>query len=334
MQVYCVRLIMGQFGSGGLLLLTRYGCQYLGQSRGAMKRVLVSIVLLAMAASALANGAMGLALEMFEFKTWFVYVAAMLIIEAWMIGRWIGVSWPASFGLAISANAFTAFCCPSVLTPFLHYSMVGTQANPNPFWNAVALLTGFAFVSAFFESFFWVWSAHKRQKEWVMWRVLLAHLLGVPLALVILLIPPRPYVGLEAFARAKRRAILRAAMKSLKWDMSEHPMPDVKTSEDLVILYSRTSFYKDVPDTWAAAYDPEFSRFATGEDRRIPFELNRALIGKSAKDVKSRTWLLRLKRADGSVQGYVVTPVGSGNFHYVEIEGTSNSQLLGYTPVH
>lgn len=287
-----------------------------------MKRAFLLIGLLATAVSALANGAMGLALEMFEFKTWFVYVAAMLIIEAWMIGRWIGVSWPSSFGVAISANAFTAFCCPAVLTPVLHYSMVGTQANPNPFWNAVALLTSFAFVSAFFESFFWVWSAHKRGKEWVMWRVLLAHLVGVPLALAILLIPPRPYVGLEAFANGARRGSRFDIGRDVALDLMDgNPIPRVENAEQLFRHYAgHPVFGRQLkPIQWEAAYQARFTRFSTGESRLEPIEFNRELAGKKARDLPPETWLIRWKTESGYRQAIILQrDPGSTNQPFVE----------------
>jgi len=40
-----------------------------------------------------ANGAMGLALEMFDYRTWTVYVVVTIVLEAWIIGVKAGFGW-------------------------------------------------------------------------------------------------------------------------------------------------------------------------------------------------------------------------------------------------
>ena len=47
----------------------------------------------ALTCMASANGAMGLALEMFDYRTWTVYVVVTIVLEAWIIGVKAGFGW-------------------------------------------------------------------------------------------------------------------------------------------------------------------------------------------------------------------------------------------------
>jgi hypothetical protein len=145
----------------------------------------------------LANGAMGLGLEMFQFDYWLVYVVVTVLFEAWWIGRRIGLSWPGSLAISVFANAITALVCPFLLTPALHGTFVGTTLDPNPFGNALALFLGFGLISALLETVIWKPTSKVSNSGGLLWRSLTAHLIGVFMSLAILLIPAQPYRGLE-----------------------------------------------------------------------------------------------------------------------------------------
>lgn len=279
-----------------------------------------------------ANGSMGLALEMFEYRTWIVYVLVMLALEAWLIGRPLGLSWAKSAGIAVLANAVTAFACPCCLTPALHGALVGSSLLPNPFWNAVSLLFWFALISALLESAFWITAG--KQAGWMraLGLTFWAHLLAVPVALAILLIPSRPYKGLESIARARRRRVRIEVAKRIGQDLSEgRSIPKAKSAEDLFQHYADVTAWGATPETiWSAAYAPRFGRFATGEDRSEPIEVNPEVIGKSAKELPSETWLMRWKYLDGWVEGIVVRTTPDPNHPYCETALKQNPKQLGY----
>ncbi len=99
-----------------------------------------------------ANGAMGLALEMFDYAYWWPYVIATVILEAWMIGRGLGDRWPKALGISLVANLITAMCCPQLCVVGMHQAFVGSPSNPDPFLNALFLFAWFGVVSALVES--------------------------------------------------------------------------------------------------------------------------------------------------------------------------------------
>lgn len=246
---------------------------------------------------------MGLALEMFELRLWFVYVAATVVLEAWWIGVRAGRGWPAAVGISFLANFFTAMFCPQLCAVGLHTAFVGTTANPNPFLNAVALFCGFGLISAMVESIFWRVFSRREDIRWedkpILRRSLAAHAIGVPLALAILLIPPYPYVGLQSFAEGRRNMMLRDSLKRLSNDiMAEGQVPKIGSISELLELYPPENGAPE--DRWTAAYQPLFGRFSFGDDRAHPLLWNTAVEGKtldfySTKD--STIWLVRT--ADG-----------------------------------
>jgi len=144
---------------------------------------------------ALANGAMGLALEVFDFRIWVVYVVATVVLEGWIIGRSLYHGWLKSFGLSTLFNFLTAFCCAAgFFAPFLHADRV----EVNPLLWTVEVLCFYGLISALIECCLWRLSSRETMTSLVVKRTFLAHGLGIPLALCILLIPSRPYPGLEA----------------------------------------------------------------------------------------------------------------------------------------
>ena len=287
-------------------------------ARGATRRRAACVVLFAaLAGVAWANGAMGLGLEEWALAYWFAYVGVTVLFEAWMIGGWLKLSWSRSLWLSSLANAFTGALCGGggLCAVGLHGQFVGSPLNPNPFFNAVALLTIFAVPSALFESLIWRPSAIKRSpkviSEWrLLGRVVVTHLFGIPLALVILLIPERPYLGLEGITAYKRSFALRRLARHIEERIIEEHLPAFGTPGEQAALLA------DVPDQtdmWAAPYTPEFHRFDTGEAKRRPWVWNTALSGmKLIDDGGPDDWriLLRAPSTDNRWRGIEVNMAG------------------------
>jgi len=77
---------------------------------------------------------MGLALEVFDFRIWFVYVAATVVLESWIIGRCLEVGWGKSLLVSCIANACTCFCCAGgFFAPFL--VDLNPKINDDPSWT-------------------------------------------------------------------------------------------------------------------------------------------------------------------------------------------------------
>lgn len=225
----------------------------------------------------LANGAMGLALEMFPFGTWFVYVGATVFLEAWYIGRGLKQTWPVSLLCSLLFNGLTALCVVSeCYAPFLHEG----DLNPHPLLHIIILLVVFNVISGWIEAVLWSRAAMGENKNYVVYRSVAGHLLGVPVALVILLFPSRPYKTLEMRTFYARRNYLRehlsrgienyvAERKKLK-----KPIEKITSIEQLVpYMDLSTDTYRGRPtaDGWACLYNPQFSRFSLGENKQHPF---------------------------------------------------------------
>ena len=166
-----------------------------GVTRRVSLRPAAVICLLGLAPLALANGAMGLALEVFDFRIWAVYVVATVVLEAWIVGRSMHHSWIKSVGLSTLFNFLTAFCCAAgFFAPALHPDRI----ELNPFLWTIEVLSFYGLVSALIEFRLWKASSRETMTWFIFKKTFLAHALGIPLALTILLIPSRPYPGLEA----------------------------------------------------------------------------------------------------------------------------------------
>lgn len=270
-------------------------------------RRIVAVVLAILPTLALANGAMGLGLEIFDLRYWCAYVVATVVFEAWMIGGFMGKSaWP-SLGISLIANFASAFPCFVVCPVFLHDSFVGTRLNPNPLMNSIAILVVAGLISTFIETL--VWNVFKETviyKGSILVQSLKTHLLGVPLALAILLIPPRPYRGTESMTRYYRRMqIIGYLIKRIQALDENALLPREKTFPE---VWAKLPAWANGPDNWAAGYLPEFGRFATGENRKVSFgEWNPAVSGHSVQWLyeNSPIWLLRWRYSDGTAQGIV-----------------------------
>lgn len=260
-----------------------------------------------LASTAQANGAMGLGLEMWDLRYWFAYVVVIIGLEAWLIGRWHNLSWTKSVLLSLGVNALTGSLCSVLnpLAPLFHYSFVGSLENPNPFMNAVVLLMVFALPSAWLESIVWRWAKKPNDVWQFVKRVMIVHLVTVPIGLAILLIPERPYLGLEAMTDYNRRMNARRVERALQdYVMVNGSLPN---SSDLRgIVRELEEYVRDYneQELMLTFYRPEFTRFSTGEKWEHPFDINPDLVGKRVEGEyeeiteEEEQWVWYIRRPD------------------------------------
>lgn len=249
----------------------------------------VILAIVALPAISSANGAMGLGLEMFHLGYWLIYVIAMIVFEAWWIGRRSGVGWGVSLGISLLGNLITAMLCSQLAAPALHQPVVGSRLNPNPLINAVILFLGYGLISAVLEAALW---QSLTQGKRLLWRSIAAHFLSVPIALAILLIPEHPYVGLDAFTQHFRRWTLeRWAKRNLQDQIQgKERIPSFASVDEAI----RAIPLESEPDAWAAGYKANYRRFSVGEDQGTPYEWNRELNSKAiGGEDDSWIWLIR-----------------------------------------
>lgn len=253
---------------------------------------------LGLVASASANGAMGLGLEMFELNYWFAYVGVTVVLEAWLIGRWLGQSWPVSLGVSIVANLFTGVLCGGLgcLAPFLHTIFVGDPVNPNLLLNAVALLLIFALPSGLLEAVLWVRVRRDTPESRLVKRSLMAHLATVPVGLAILLIPEEPYQGAIPGRGAQRYDIVRAVEVYIAKQGHAPTQSDPKKLIEELRPYLRNRADQAI----YGLFRQDRSRFNTGENWKFPAEVNKAVLGKKVAtdpredELGQFDWFLRL----------------------------------------
>lgn len=249
-----------------------------------------AIVLVPSLASA--NSAMGLGLERWDLRFWYAYVAVIVLAEAWLLGRWLGFNWKQSLFRSIVANLFTGVICGGIglLAPFLHTPMAGSRINPNPLADMLLTIAAFSLPSAIFESAFWTKEGKVR-----LFKLCAVHFATIPLALVILLMPDRPYPGLEGFTRARRSVNV--------WQIEKELQEFIQNNDALPKSASIPELHKEIGSKveLACFYLPTFERFETTEKYTRPFLINASLLGKSipATD-KDEEWVWFIKPPDRS----------------------------------
>ena len=148
--------------------------------------------------AARANGAMGLALAIFAWTPWFCYVVVTIVFEAIALGRWLRVPLGRALLVSLGANFVTAVIGGSISGILCAlFGFYGERLNPNPFGQSLLLFTVFGIVSAIIEAYCWMRATSFRRSAVVL-PSLIVHLLGVLTGLAILLVPARPYRGLES----------------------------------------------------------------------------------------------------------------------------------------
>lgn len=295
---------------------------------------IVSLCLMVQA-PAWANGAMSLALATFSWGPWLGYVATTVLYEAWAFGRVLELPWRPALTRSVGANALTAGvggCVSGVLAyPFL--GIFGTTLNPNPLAQTLLLLVAFGLVSAWIEALVWQEFAAPMGLDFrrFLARSCLIHLVGVPLALVILLSPARPYPGRESQAHAERffwlgRYEVRRALE--QFIVLHQRVPPVETYGQLLeVLRPELGRFASDRDLWAAAYAPNYQRFDTGEARRgakVEWNAHPAGFAQALRgELVGPIWLTRV-RANGRTEGLVMETGG-------RVRATTDAAALGFT---
>jgi hypothetical protein len=306
-------------------------------SPAAWATVAASLLVLLTAQPALANGAMSLALATFAWGPWLLYVAATVVFEAALMGRWLGIRFARALWTSLLANGLTCIlgtvlCCSGIFG-YMLLGVFGSRLDPNPLGQTLLAFTLFALVSAYLEAFLWIDDALEgpsRGHKEVLKRSLVVHLLGVPVGLCILLAPERPYAGLESQVAGLRRRDDRELLRALQEYVVEHEaLPQDRTFGG-VLQRLRPRLSPDAHahrrDGWTLAYEPVYHRFDRREMRRNPIEWNAALAGKRLGTGPLRTlWLCR-SRNNSFEWGWVVT-LPAGN-----IKRTINPVEIGYPP--
>jgi len=278
---------------------------------------------------------MSLALATFAWAPWLGYVVATILYEAWAFGRVLELPWKRALGRSVAANALTAGiggCASGVLAhPFL--GIFGSTLNPNPLAQTLLLLAAFGLVSAWVEALVWLELAAPTglSSRRLMARSCLIHMAGVPLALVILLMPVRPYPGLESQAHAQRFFWLgrHEVRKALEQFIGLHQrVPSVETYGELLeVLRPDLGRFGSDRDLWTAAYAPSYQRFDTGEARRgATVEWNARPAGFAEVlqgELLGPIWLTRV-RTYGRAEGLVMETGG-------RVRATSDPVALGFT---
>jgi hypothetical protein len=251
---------------------------------------------------------MGLGLEMFDLRNWFAYVVAMVALEAWLIGRWAKVPWKASLGISILANLITGVMCGglSCLAPILHGVFVGSRTDPNPFLNAIVLLAAFGVPSGWIESLVWRTCLRKSSETKFVARSILIHLVTIPVGLSILLVPDRPYLGLEVTTEWRRRMVFTGAVRKAgeAYIGGKQQIPSETNPRDLGRLLDAYRDPEEGVDSLSyALHLPGFSRFSFGENWTRPFEINKAIAGRKIiepKDQVEEHWVWWIRPPYGS----------------------------------
>jgi hypothetical protein len=277
-----------------------------------------------------------LALATFAWRYWLAYVLVTIIFEAIALGRWLRVPFAQAFKCSLEANLLTAliggffsglFCAA--------LGFYGGRLNPNPFGQTLMLFTLFGSLSAIIEASVWMGAIKKATGEEssaiihpgnVIARSVLVHLVGVPLGMAVLLIPARPYPGLEGQVYTTRVYYLeeREIKKALQDYIGEHQAwPPVHSYGELLqMLKPKLDHFANDPDLWAAAYVPEYHRFDTTEKQRHRIEWNNRASGyKFSDDIASSFWLIR-SQSHGFCEGLVLDSGG--------VKRTADRKALGY----
>lgn len=309
--------------------------------RRLFRLVLIVAACALLPSTALANGAMSLALATFAWTPWLVYVIVTILLEAIALGKWLRVPAAQAIKNSLKANLFTA-----VLGGFFSgilcalFGFYGGRLNPNPFGQTLFLFTVFGSLSALIEAYAWMratesqsesntlppGSASLRRSDVIM-RCLIVHLIGVPVGLAVLLVPSHPYPGLQGQVYAARVIYLEQheLKKALTEYISEHQsIPPVGSYAELLqLLRPQLGRFANDPDLWAAAYLPDYSRFDTTDKQQQPIEWNKEVAAaKINYDTESAIWLIR-SRYDGFAEGLVLTNV--------IIRRTTSLEELGYS---
>jgi hypothetical protein len=291
-------------------------------------------------ARAYANYAWHYAFATFLPDYWLWYVLVTILFEALVLGRWLRVPGATSLFLSLLANAITALAGYVVanIFPSFPFGVFGSEMNPNPFFDALLLFTLFGIGSGFVEGFIWhiavAETGSKEPRTRTLGRSVVVHVAVVPIGLAILLIPARPYGDLESAVRQHRTHYPMTSLQdALSAYVVQHGrLPYARDFDDLIRrMQPQMIGFEHSKDLWAIAYEPSYSRFATGDDRRGPkCEWNPAASGlRIGEGDPPNLWITR-RRVPGWTEGYSGIIMEHGVIYFMS--RASDGVLLGYDP--
>ncbi|MBI5707239.1 MAG: hypothetical protein HZC36_09655 [Armatimonadetes bacterium] len=308
------------------------------------RKALFAILVGGISASALANGAMSLALSFFSWPYWLAYVAATLIFEAIAMGRWLRCTWKKSALASVFANVATGIFggCVSGIVGYEFLGTVGSTVNPDPLGQAILMLATFGLGSAFVEALFWQSVLSKRGSRHpylpILGRSFVVHLVGVPLALCILLIPDHPYPGLESQVAWHRGTVRRGfsydLVEGLATYMAERDRLPKATSFDEMLRLVKPDVESvwpmaqrawQGPERWVLGYLPDYARFDRTEMKRRPILWNTALSGKPLAEITAPVWLIKWSYRTGWTEALVLK--GDGSSEPVRVWGETPEEF-------
>jgi len=187
------------------------------------------------------------------------------------------------------------------------------KIDPNPLLWTTGLLVICNTISALIEGFIWR-RTNREESGWKIYKLsLIAHAVGIPVALAIFLIPDRPYAGLERNAATWRHFQRRLYLGHIYSDRTDERRPDDLQFKDLHELEA-TLDQLEGGDKGVLLYEPVYHRFDMIDHRTQPLhvEFNR-------KPLKDATWYFKVI---GDGHRYTVRP---NNQVTVEPESTPES---------
>ncbi|MGC4045286.1 MAG: hypothetical protein QM758_15955 [Armatimonas sp.] len=280
-----------------------------------LRWLVLTFALIFLAAPANANGGMALVYGTFRWNYWLIYVAVTVLFEALVLGWWAKSGFGRALGISVGANAVTGLLGAG-FSGIFGYMVYGVGASnyvePNPLVHATFCLVVGGIISALIESIFWTKEASRPAVR----ATLLVHLAGVPLALMILLIPARPYGGLEGQANFRRhfvKAAIAGALEESIQSSESKPFYAPKNWGELIkrvqpALSKRERTYSNEV-LQVTGFRSHFGRFDTREEYREPCEFNPALAGKDLRKLERSEWLVRWT-GNGWSDGFTVEENG------------------------
>jgi len=291
-----------------------------------MKRFATAFALLLFgSALASANWSVGPAFQIFSGWGVLAYAVVIVISEAAIIGKSCSMSAFKSLAISLVANFTTAFISLVIAVPTIRMITIGDDLNPNPLFTALVLLISFAMPSALVESLFWICFCKSLPKSRFTLCSIGAHVICIPLGLVVLLVPPHPYHGLEYITLQYRRVHALSMLRAEEVKAAErNSLLPASSAEDFMVKASREAQMRGHVDYWAAAYMPDFDRLDMGEQKRKPLQWNQSAQAQlNALHGDGKVWLMRY-RDSKMTYGYVV------DVSNYRITPSSTPRELGY----
>ncbi len=275
------------------------------------------VLVVGVPARADAQGCCALPLGVFTWSAWSVYLVLCIILETWLLRRWLACSFRVSMWTGVCSNIVTGLAVPTVVgyVGGERWAMVGSRLNPNPVASAALLLLAYVAGSSAVKAVAWSLVRARQacsapQGARTPRGAAGLMLLGAAPLLVVLL-PDRPYPGIEATARVERFELLNPSVGLyLQREARDYDrLPSAATYVEMLdTLHSGWwQARRNEPDHWCRGYLPLYRRFDTSESRRQPVEWNVRLPRAGFRQLRASTvWLVRMRDETYGATGLVM----------------------------